>query len=42
MKVTRLIAGALIIACAGVGALNAQNLRDVQAPAEFPSPSFKG
>ena len=42
MKVTRLIAGALIIACVGVGALNAQNLRDVQAPAEFPSPSFKG
>ncbi|WP_299296493.1 SPOR domain-containing protein [uncultured Tateyamaria sp.] len=42
MKVTRVVALAVIAASMGVGALHAQNLRNAQAPAEFPPASFKG
>lgn len=42
MKLTRLIACGWIAAGFSAGALDAQQLRDVQAPAEFPPASFKG
>ncbi len=42
MKVTRVVAVAVTIASFGVGLSHAQNLRDVQAPAEFPPASYKG
>ncbi|WP_299153499.1 SPOR domain-containing protein [uncultured Tateyamaria sp.] len=42
MKVTRIVALAVIAASFGIGASHAQNLRNAQAPAEFPPASFKG
>ncbi|WP_299375718.1 SPOR domain-containing protein [uncultured Tateyamaria sp.] len=41
MKVTRVVALAVIAASLGVGVLHAQNLRNAQTPAEFPPSSFK-
>ena len=42
MRVTRIVAFAVIAASVGVGGLHAQNLRNAEAPAEFPPASYKG
>lgn len=42
MKVTRVVAIAVIAASLGIGSLHAQNLRNAQTPAEFPPASFTG
>ena len=42
MKITRVIALAALVAASGVTATSAQNLRDADQPAEFPSSSYKG
>jgi len=42
MKITRIVAFAVIGASLSIGALHAQNLRNAQTPAEFPPESFRG
>lgn len=42
MKITRVIALAVIVASAGVAMSQAQSLRNAGEPAEFPPSSYKG
>jgi hypothetical protein len=41
MQVKRLLASAVIVASMGIGVLQAQDMADVQVPAEFPPASYK-